>query len=189
MNKRLIRRLAVLLALSMLLAVRFIGERFSPPEKASHEEQRSSGREYFRVIRVHDGDTVTAMIAGKTEKIRLVGIDAPEIGQRSWGQKAKRHIEEILDSSDRSVSLEYDIETRDRYGRLLAYLWTKDGKMLNRTMIEDGYALLLTVPPNVMHVEEFKVSQESARRSKSGIWGSDGLREKPSDYRKRGRGR
>ena len=63
-----------------------------------------------RVVAVHDGDTLSIMIGGKRERVRLTGIDAPERGQRPWGAKAKRHLEELLDRSGRTVSLELDVE-------------------------------------------------------------------------------
>lgn len=145
-----------------------------PPKPAIH-----------KVLSVHDGDTITVSIEGRTEKIRLIGIDAPELKQRPWGMQAKKHLEELMKA--REVVLEFDIRQRDKYGRLLAYLKTGDGELINENMIRDGYAVLYTFPPNVKYVERLKAAQAGARASRSGIWDKDGLKEKPSDYRKRNR--
>lgn len=142
---------------------------------------------YYRVIKVSDGDTVSIMINGSAEKLRLIGIDAPEMGQRPWGEKSKRRLERIISSTNRNVSVEYDIDKRDGYGRLLAYLWTENREMVNLKMLKDGYALMLTVPPNVRHVEKFRKAQKEAYEKRLGIWGNKGLKEKPVSYRERHR--
>ena len=134
-------------------------------------------------MKVNDGDTVTVLMNGHRERIRLIGIDAPEMGQRPWGGKAKRHLEDILYSSQ-SVFIEYDVEKRDKYGRLLAYIRTADGRMVNTGMLRAGYAVLFTFPPNVNHVEEFTTAQRQARERKRGIWGNDGLSQLPVDWRR-----
>jgi micrococcal nuclease len=138
----------------------------------------------IRVVAVHDGDTVSVMRGKKTEKVRLLGIDAPEMGQRPWGPKAKRHLQELLKRSGWMVSIEFDIDKRDKYGRLLAYLWTKDRTLLNLEMVEDGFAVLFTLPPNVKHADTLRTGQHLARERGLRIWGKDGLKEMPLDYKK-----
>jgi micrococcal nuclease len=144
-----------------------------------------SGALVAAVVKVHDGDTLSVLIGRKKERVRLTGIDAPELGQRPWGARAKRHLEELINSSGRTVSLEPDVQRRDKYGRLLAYLWSGDGKLVNLEMLNDGYAVLFTVPPNVKHVDALRDAQRHARERGLGIWGRDGLKETPGDYRKR----
>ncbi len=142
------------------------------------------------VTEVHDGDTVsirTKSLFGITlsiEKVRLIGIDAPEIKQEPWGRKAKRNLKKLINESGGVVYLEYDLDRRDRFGRILAYLWDKKGRMLNEKMLEDGYAVLYTIPPNVKHVSLLTDAQRKARQNKAGIWGKDGLKESPKDWRK-----
>jgi micrococcal nuclease len=133
---------------------------------------------------VNDGDTISAMVGNHFEKIRLIGIDAPEIGQQPWGEIAKRHLQEMLVSSSWKVTVEYDVEMRDKYGRLLAYLRTKDGRMVNREMVRGGYAVLFTMPPNVKYVKEFVAAEKYARKKKIGIWSRNGLKERPVVYRR-----
>ncbi len=136
------------------------------------------------VMRVHDGDTVSVTVGQRREKVRLIGIDAPELAQKPWGGEAKKYLESILSSSGRRVRLEYDVEKRDKYGRLLAYLWTKDGRMVNLLMVKAGYAMLFTLPPNVKYSSELVAAQQEASSKKLGIWGQKGLKERPVDYRK-----
>jgi len=170
-------RLIVLIAvLSCLLP-------FFGLSESAFAEVRDNAGNAARVLRVNDGDTVTVSINGHRERIRLIGIDAPEMGQGLWGEKAKRHLEDILRSS-RNVYVEYDVERRDKYGRLLAYIRTADGRLVNTEMLRDGYAVLFTFPPNVKHVEEFTAAQRQARERKRGIWGKDGLSQLPVKYRK-----
>jgi micrococcal nuclease len=146
-------------------------------------ELRDKAGNTARVVRVNDGDTVTVSLNGSREKIRLIGIDAPEIGQGSWGERAKRHLEDILHPL-RNVYVEYDVERRDKYGRLLAYIRTTEGRLVNAEMVRDGYAVLFTFPPNVTHVDEFTSAQRQARERKRGIWGKDGLSQLPVDWRR-----
>lgn len=140
---------------------------------------------YAKAIKVHDGDTVTVVLKGRKEKVRLIGIDAPEIKQRPWGTRAKKHLEKLILAANKTVILEFDVEKRDKYGRLLCYIFTPDRKMLNTLMVKDGYAVLLTIPPNIKYVDELKAAQNEARQHGRGIWSSKGLKETPADFRKR----
>lgn len=136
------------------------------------------------VLSVNDGDTVSVRINKKQEKVRLAGIDAPELAQAPWGEAAQKHLDALLHAAGRKVRIEYDVEKRDQYGRILAYLWTDDGRFVNLLMIQDGYAMLYTLPPNVKYENELRSAQTSAREGKRGIWSEEGLKEKPRDYRK-----
>lgn len=137
------------------------------------------------VMTIHDGDTVSVFVERKSEKVRLIGIDAPEMGQEPWGEQAKQHLESLISSSDRKVRMELDLEKRDRYGRVLAYLWTIDGRMINLMMLRDGNAVLYTFPPNVRYSDEFRIAQKDARGKGKGIWSAKGLEQRPGDYRKK----
>ncbi len=147
-------------------------------------EGRSAEHPSVFVERVPDGDTVEADIQGKVERIRLIGIDAPELDQRPWGRKAKKYLQELIASSHWQVGIEYDIERRDKHDRVLAYLWSRDGRLINEEMVKGGYAVLFTIPPNVKHEDRFKAAQIVARENRAGIWEKGGLSQKPSDYRR-----
>ena len=138
-----------------------------------------------RVVAVHDGDTLSVVIGRKKERVRLIGIDAPELGQRPWGAIARKYLRELVTLSGNSVALEFDLEKRDKYGRLLAYVRTLDNKLINLEMVRNGYAVLFTFPPNVKYVERLREGQRYAREGGLGIWGRDGLKEMPGDYRRK----
>lgn len=137
---------------------------------------------------ITDGDTVKLLIQGRQEKCRLIGIDAPELAQHPWGQGARAAMAKLL--SGRALSVEIDVQERDRYGRLLIYLFA-NGTLVNETMILQGNAQLYTVPPNVRYVERFRRAQEQARAALRGIWapGEGGLQDSPSEYRRQKRAR
>lgn len=146
-------------------------------------------KEFYKVIEVHDGDTVTIVTESffgflvRTERVRLIGIDAPELGQEPWGRRAKNYLRKLLQESDFLVKVELDIQHRDKYGRLLAYLWDKNSNMINYMMVRNGYAMVYTVPPNVKYAELFIEAQKLARQEKRGIWSSNDF-ETPSQWRK-----
>jgi len=134
------------------------------------------------VTRVVDGDTVHARLAatGATEKIRFIGVNTPESTTRHepYGAEASRFARQRLDGA--TIYLEYDIERRDRYGRLLAYIWMRprgDGSaadvrsgMFNATLLIEGYAQIATYPPNVRYVDVFRDLQREAREANRGLW-------------------
>ena len=138
-----------------------------------------------KVIKVHDGDTLTLMINGRMRKTRLIGIDAPEMNQRPWGRQAKEHMIDILNHTDWTVTMETDAVTTDKYGRSLVYLWTKNKEFINEQMIRDGYAVMFTIKPNSRYADRFKKAEQYARDGKIGIWGPNGLKEKPIEYKKK----
>lgn len=135
------------------------------------------------VVRVVDGDTLhVRTAAGTAEKVRLIGVDSPEVAGKGepFGREATAFAKKRLPAGTH-VWLQTDTERRDDYGRLLAYLWLRaPGSagpaevrryMFNAQLLEKGYAQLMTVPPNVRHVETFKLLQEEARTEGAGLWG------------------
>lgn len=143
----------------------------------------------FRVVEVNDGDTITIRVKGflgipsGNERVRLIGIDAPEFKQEPWGRLSKRHLKKLISESDWIVGVEFDVEKRDKYGRLLCYLWDKRGRLINERMLEDGYALLYTIPPNVKYSDRFIAAERRAQQRKAGIWGKVGLKKSPRVWR------
>jgi micrococcal nuclease len=125
------------------------------------------------VTRVVDGDTVYVRLRGRELDVRLIGIDTPEvdpsIGVECYGDEASSFTERELDG--REVNLEFDVERHDRYGRVLAYVWL-DGELFNERLIDEGYAVVTTFPPNVKYVERFTASQARARDAGRGLWGA-----------------
>ncbi len=141
------------------------------------------GRDEAVVLSVYDGDTIKVRYQNRVESVRLIGIDAPEVDQQEWGRKARDRLYSITPAGS-VVILEFDVTRRDKYNRLLAYVFTKDGIFVNEIMLKEGFALLYTFPPNVRYTERFREAQSYARENSVGIWGKDGLTMRPQDYRK-----
>lgn len=127
----------------------------------------------YPVDRVMDGDTIVVLMDGTEEKVRLIGVDTPESVHPDpdrnvpYGKVAAEFTRSRL--LGQQVYLEYDVETRDKYGRILAYVWIGD-EMFNRTLLSEGHAMLATFPPNVRYVDEFTVLQAEAREAGRGLW-------------------
>ncbi len=155
----------------------------------SLEKETSSlhAQQTTTVIRVVDGDTLKVRYWGKEESIRLIGIDTPgsrvnnktkkdakRSGQdikttTAMGKKATEYVESLVKQGD-LITIEFDVEQRDRYGRLLCYIYLPNGKMLNEEIVKAGYANVMTVPPNVKYKDRFLKAYKEARESKRGLW-------------------
>lgn len=133
-------------------------------------------RRLAELVRVVDGDTVELRLDGRTERVRLIGIDAPElIGQRRsvdcLGRQASAKSSELLPEGAR-VEVEGDRtqDVRDRYGRLLLYLWTPGGVFFNQEMIRLGLAQEYTYERAYRYQAEFRAAQAEAQRAQRGQW-------------------
>jgi endonuclease YncB( thermonuclease family) len=140
-----------------------------------------------KILSVTDGDTIKVSVNGKTEKVRLIGIDAPEKGQKPWGTGATQFLQDMVEG--REVRLELDVKHRDHRGRLLAYVYLGD-RFVNAELVRAGHAVMYTVPPNVAHVDEYQKAQVEAREAGRGVWdATHPLNVTPDCYRKLKRGR
>lgn len=126
------------------------------------------------VVKVVDGDTINVSISGTVESVRFLLIDTPEMyddrweGPQPYALEAKQFVIEQLKNGN--IQLEVDISERDKYGRLLAYIWIGD-KTLQEKLLEAGLARVAYVyAPNVRYVDEFRVVQEKAQKQGVGIW-------------------
>jgi micrococcal nuclease len=133
-----------------------------------------------KVLRITDGDGI---VCDRIGRVRLIGIDTPELDQRPHGPRAASALASLVQVGT-DVKLEPDVEARDRYGRLLAYVWVGNA-MINWRMVRDGWAVLLTYPPNVQYVEAFAQAERRAREEGRGLWGTDGFACLPRDHRAR----
>ena len=132
-----------------------------------------------KVQRVSDGDTFVATVQGRRERVRVIGVDTPESvdpnrPDEPYGQEASDFAKHYLDGE--TVRLAGDAEPRDRYGRMLAYVWLADGTFWNALLVAEGYAQQLTIPPNVAYAGLFRRLVAEARREHRGLWasGADG---------------
>ncbi|RAK16633.1 micrococcal nuclease [Anoxybacillus vitaminiphilus] len=136
--------------------------------------QQSSSKISAVVLEVVDGDTLKVEINGKKETVRLLLIDTPESVHptkpvQPFGMEASHYVKKLLPKGT-EVELELDIRERDKYGRLLSYVWV-NGKMVNKLLLEQGYARVAYVfEPNTKYVDEFRAIQEEARKKELRIW-------------------
>ncbi len=155
----------------------------SPPATAQPAVRTVQGT----VTSVADGDTVHVRLDGRDERVRLIGVNCPEIShsdlgiqEQPYGREAKAYTERCL--SGRKVWLELDAQERDKYGRLLAYVWMEPpasasedevrAHMFNARLLLDGYAQVMTVAPNVKYADLFVKFQREAREAGRGLWGA-----------------
>ena len=136
-------------------------------------------REPARVIRVISADTLTLLYRGKWEEIKLIGPEAPPtaLNDRAYvealkhattpdeiilrGLKASEFVTRFLRYGSQ-VWIEFDVQKRDRYSRLLGYVYLADGRMLNEVLLRRGLAELYMIPPNMRYSRRF---QEIVRRA------------------------
>lgn len=127
------------------------------------------------VVRVVDGDTLVADTGGVEERVRLIGLDTPESVDASrpvmcFGPEASAALERLLPEGT-PVLLVRDVEPRDRYGRLLAYVYrAADGRFVNLAMVRDGFAEAYPYPPNEQHTVELRRAESAARDEARGAW-------------------
>jgi micrococcal nuclease len=132
------------------------------------------------IERVIDGDTVVCREAG--EHVRLLLVDTPELAQRPFGIRALEFLEGLLPRGS-VAKLEFDVQSRDPYRRILAYLYRPDGSMVNEAVARAGFGVVGVYPPNVRYVERIRAAVEEARAAKRGLWSGSAFDCVPADYR------
>ena len=149
------------------------------PGLKSKSGEVKTGNSEYRVLKVIDGDTIEVERIGK---VRYIGIDAPEIKNSSrsteaYGQEAFEANRRLVEN--KWVKLELDIGERDQYGRVLAYVYVGD-VFVNAWLVANGYAQVMTVPPNVKYAGLFVKLEREAREVVKGLWGrSEDQKAKP----------
>ena len=139
--------------------------------------------DFVKCIKVIDGDTIKIATG---ENVRLIGVDTPESRRNkklyrdadrskedvdaiiAMGKESAKFTTDLVLSKD--VRLELDVQKKDKYGRLLAYVYLKDGTFVNAEIIKQGYASPMTVPPNVRYADLFRQLYQEARENKKGLW-------------------
>ena len=131
---------------------------------------------WYKVSKITDGDTFyVTTSSSENYKIRLIGIDAPEtrnvgvkVRKEYFGTEAKIFVTQLL--KNKKVKLTFDVQKTDRYGRVLAYVYLENGVFLNQYLVENGFAVVATFPPNVKFVEVFTKAEKLARKKEVGLW-------------------
>ncbi len=166
------RKIAIILFL--LLAALLSACGFGQDKQPAYAPKRQAAE----VIRTIDGDTLLVKMNGKQERVRMLGMDTPETKKEGtpvqhFGPEASAYTKSQL--AGKTVYLEFDAGERDKFGRLLAYVWrdqkeTDPRKMFNSELVLKGYARIVTIPPNVKHADDFKKYQTEARAKRQGLW-------------------
>jgi micrococcal nuclease len=129
------------------------------------------------VVQVIDGDTVELRIGASTERVRLLGVDTPETVHpdrpvECWGPEASARTKALLPPGT-DVLIQRDREARDRYGRLLAYLWrATDRLFVNEVLLSEGAGDVLVIAPNTSRRRQLTSAARAARAAQVGRWGS-----------------
>ena len=182
-NKKIITGVVVVILIIIALytkndsIISYIEENYNIDLSMTAQEENETSNEISttkcEVVRVVDGDTIVVNYNGSEEKVRMIGIDTPE----SVHPNESKNTEEGIETSNYTKEslngitgeLELDVQERDKYGRILAYVYI-DGEMYNKELLELGYAKIATYPPNVKYVDDFTKIQEAARENKVGLW-------------------
>lgn len=118
---------------------------------------------------------------GSNVKVQLIGVSAPDLRQRPWGEAAKERLQEMI--GEKPVLLETDLELKDQFDRQLAYIW-QDGKLLNEQLLREGRAIFRPRSLNSKYDQRLERAQEYARVMGLGIWNPDQpLRLPPEQFR------
>lgn len=150
-------------------------ERKRKPKPAREALERAPGipadAKRTTVVEVTDGDTVKLADIGAA---RVIGVDTPEVygGAECYGREASDFAKSLLGPGD-TVYYRYDVERTDRYGRALVYLWLSGGTFFNAALVKEGYAVTLTIPPNVEFADLFRRLAAKARAAGRGLWASE----------------
>lgn len=128
--------------------------------------------EWVRVKHVYDGDTLT-LTDGR--KIRLIGINTPERGRdgapsEPFAEQAREMVRKLLIGKQARVGLRFDAQRRDRYDRVLAHVYTADGRSMQQALLEEGYGAVISVPPNLANHRCYGRAEQRARQRGLGVW-------------------
>jgi len=143
------------------------------PKETKRPARIPAGAVEAKVTKVIDGDTFRAIVGGREVKVRLIGVNTPEVhhprkGREPYGEEAAAFTRRLIEG--RTVYLTFDVQHYDKYGRLLAYVWLPDGTFLNALLVKEGYAQVMTIPPNVKYADLFLSLQRKAREEGKGLW-------------------
>ena len=141
----------------------------------SEQQENISDKELFKVTKVIDGDTFWTQNSSNTRfKVRIIGVDAPETRKSArkeigyYGEESKTYLNDLL--LGKKVALISDVDSLDRFGRTLSYVYLEDGTFVNAELVKNGYASILTIPPNVKYADLFLKLQKEARENNRGLW-------------------
>jgi len=155
-------RLIMLLVVVLVSAIPFLSQKFSWIRG-----------DFFEVINVADGDTIDVLMSGNIESVRFIGIDTPEthhpdIGEQCFGQEATDSLNSLITDKVQLV-MDPDSTNRDRYGRLLRFVYNQDGVFLNLEQVRRGYAFATTSFRHSL-MQVFVTAELLASHENVGVW-------------------
>ncbi len=167
MKKRFIRLVPIGVIIVIIISFAFAG---IASQKTS---SMPSNVEKALIARVIDGGTIQL---NDGRKVRLIGVDTPETVHPQkeveyYGKEASDFTKSMLEGKE--VYLEYDVQSMDKYGRTLAYVWLSDGTLFNELLVLKGFAQVATFPPNVKYVERFTAAQRQAIEAQAELWAKE----------------
>ncbi len=169
------RKIAILTCLLLLMS-------------CQNKNQLADNQAQVKVARVVSGQSLEVL--GMAEQpnlisqVRLIGVDAPDLRQRPWGEAAKEQLEDLTGNAEQPVILEFDLEAKDKIGRTLAYVW-KDKVLLNEELVKQGNALFVGRSPNHKYNQRLERAQQWARLMGQGIWNPEKpMRLTPAEFRR-----
>lgn len=172
-QKKLVRILVSVFAAILLVFLQQQGYLKEVAEPAKNvTSQNTPG--FYKVVRSDDGDTIVVDMEGKQEKVRFIGVDTPETQDprkpvQCFGKAASAFTKSQIGGQRVRLEADPTNSNRDRYQRLLRYVYLPDGTLLNKKIIEQGYGFVLTGFP-FTKMEEFRTAQVSARENNRGLW-------------------
>ncbi len=166
----------ILISLFLALVVIFSFE-FSQRDINMVDENlpAKSSNTFYKVVRVIDGDTFVINIDGEEDTIRLIGIDSPEVETpytkyECFGREASEFAKTLLKGKLVRIETDSTQSTRDSYNRILAYVYFEDGTLVNKYLIEEGYAHEYTFRAPYEKQVEFNQAESDAKTNKRGLW-------------------
>lgn len=158
----------------------FIGGKSSEKNEISSPVPDKEISDTATFVRAKDGDTYVIRLDSNGQEItvRLIGVDTPEsVAPEDYykenteeGKEISDIVKDKLKEGDK-LSVEYDVQMEDKYGRTLAYLYFEDGKMVQEWLLENGYAQVMTIQPNSKYANHFAEIQHTAAENGIGLWG------------------
>lgn len=144
-------------------------------QQPAKTEQSTNSTQLYKVVAVIDGDTIDVDLNGKTERLRLIGIDTPETKDprkpvQCFGKEASEQAHKLLDGKNVRLEAEASQGERDKYDRLLRYVYLEDGTSYNKQIILDGYAHEYTYNTPYKYQSEYKQAQKDAEAAQRGLW-------------------
>lgn len=187
LTKRQRKQLLTVIIGLLILGIGFLSEQQGwnlPLENQVHQVDQITAAGTYKVVRFDDGDTIMVEMDGKEETVRFIGVDTPEVKDprkpvHCFGKAASAFTKQLI--GEQSIRLEADPENtnRDRYNRLLRYVYLSDGTLVNAEIIKQGYGSAYVSFPFTKK-EEFKAYETEARQANRGLWGSCQLT--PNEY-------